>query len=152
MVAWNRHWLPARRDLRTPVLLFDGECGLCDGVVRTLLREDEFGRIKFAALQSEPAQRFLAAHGLPATDFESLVFVRDCNDPAAGYSLRTTGVCDVLDEVGGICRILSWSRIIPRALRDVLYRGVARVRFAIFGRSNAAATASMAGPGRFLDR
>jgi predicted DCC family thiol-disulfide oxidoreductase YuxK len=120
--------------------------------VRTLLREDEIGRVKFAALQSEPAQRLLAARGLPVRDFDSLVFVSDWNDPVAACSFRTNGVCDVLDEVGGVCRLVSWTRLVPRRWRDMLYRIVARIRFTVFGQFKGGADAYTGWPGRFLDR
>ena len=58
---------------RRPVLLFDGECGLCNGVVRFLLRQDTAARLHFAPLQSGPAQEYLRAQGLPTADFDSLV-------------------------------------------------------------------------------
>ena len=72
-----------------PVLLYDGECGLCNRLVRLLLRSDRAGRLNYAPLQSEPAQAYLRAQGLPVTDFDSLVFVPDWNQPAQGaYRMR----------------------------------------------------------------
>jgi predicted DCC family thiol-disulfide oxidoreductase YuxK len=34
-----------------PVLFFDGECGLCNRVVRLMLRLDRRGRLRYAPLQ-----------------------------------------------------------------------------------------------------
>ena len=44
-----------------PVLLYDGECGLCNRLVRLLLRADRAGRLNYAPLQSGPAQTYLGA-------------------------------------------------------------------------------------------
>lgn len=124
----------ARRDARQPVLLFDGECGLCNAVVRFLLREDVEGRMKFAPLQSAPAQAYLRSQGLPTADFDSLVFVPDWNQPEPGaYRLRTAGVLAAADEIGGIWRVLSWMRLLPAGLRDGAYKLVARFRYTLFG-------------------
>ena len=60
-----------------PVLLYDGECGLCNRVVRLLLRLDRGERLRFARLQSDAGQSYLQAQGLPAADFDSLVYVPD---------------------------------------------------------------------------
>ena len=118
-----------------PVLLFDGRCGLCHRVVRRLLRADEAGRLHYAPLQSEPAQAYLRAQGLPTADFDSLVFVPDWNHPAAGaYRLRTAGAlaaCAVAN--GGLWRAVGWMRFIPGGVRDLGYRLVARSRYALFG-------------------
>ena len=57
-------------------MLFDGECGLCDRVVRLLLRLDRRGRLRFASLQGPEGQAYLRAQGLLTRDFSTLVFVR----------------------------------------------------------------------------
>ena len=45
LLTLDARWLPARADERRPVLLYDGECGLCAAVVRVLLREDAAARL-----------------------------------------------------------------------------------------------------------
>ena len=52
-----------------PVLLFDGECGLCHRVVRGLLKCDRRERLRFAPLHGAAAQVWLRERGLPTTDF-----------------------------------------------------------------------------------
>lgn len=118
-----------------PVLLYDGECGLCNRVVRLLLRLDQAQRLRFAPLQSAPAQAYLRAQGLPTDDFDSLVFVNDWERPAVGdYALRTDGVIAALQDCGTLgeelAAVLAW---FPRRLRDAGYRFVARVRYRVFG-------------------
>ena len=120
--------------MRQPVLLYDGECGLCNRLVRLLLRSDKTGRLHYAPLQSEPAQKYLRAQGLPTKDFDSLVFVPDWNDPQPGIArLRTDGALSAAAEVGGIWRVVSWLRILPAWLRDPVYKLIARSRYALFG-------------------
>ncbi len=127
-------WLPARRDARRPVLLYDGECGLCNFIVRILVGDDAAQRLRFAPLQSAPAQTYLAAQGLPTTDFDSLVFVPDWNQPTAHAArLRTAGVLGAADEMGGMWRVLSWSRLLPASWRDAAYKLVALSRYQLFG-------------------
>lgn len=118
-----------------PVLLFDGECGLCHRIVRWLLPRDADGRLRFAALQSAPAQEFLRAHGLPTADFDTLAFVPDWSrrtDPRSGFLLRTDGVIAALRVIGS-SRWAALLGVVPRALRDASYRLVARMRYRIFG-------------------
>jgi len=117
-----------------PVLLYDGDCGLCNACVRLLLRIDEKGRLKFAPLQSAPAQAYLLTQGLPTTDFDTLVFVPDWHRPTrGGYLVRTDGVLAACAAAGGVGRELANLRAVPRGLRDLLYRVVARTRYALFG-------------------
>jgi len=119
----------------SPVLLFDGECGLCNRVVRWLLRIDQRGQLRFAPLQSEVAQTYLRERGLPTGDFDSLVFAPDWNRPDAfPPQLRTAGALSAMSLVGGgwafTAKIL---RLIPAPVRDLVYRLIARSRYRLFG-------------------
>jgi predicted DCC family thiol-disulfide oxidoreductase YuxK len=116
-----------------PVLLFDGECGLCHRVVHQLLRLDRRGVLRFAPLQGPAAQEFLRTHGLPTNDFETLVFVPDwARRVENDFLLRTDGVIAALRAAGATGRA-TWLNVVPRALRDAGYRLVARWRYWIFG-------------------
>ena len=109
-----------------PVLFFDGECGLCQRVVRLLLRMDRAGRLHFAPLQGGAAQAFLRQHGLPTADFESLVFVPDWESrDRPEYLLRTAGVSGRILAAG--------LAMVPASGRDAGYRAVGRWRYRVFG-------------------
>lgn len=150
LLTFDARWLPARADERRPVLLYDGECGLCSAVVRALLREDVAARLRFAPLQGAPAQAYLRARGLPTADFDSLVFVPDWEKPDAfPPRMRSDGALAAADEPGGLCRLLSWARVVPRPALDAAYRLVARVR-GIFGRPACTPAEDPAWAGRFL--
>lgn len=58
-----------------PIVLYDGECGLCDASVRFLLRWDWREELRFASLQSPCGQELLRQHGLPAGYLDSVVLV-----------------------------------------------------------------------------
>ena len=115
-----------------PVLLFDGECGLCNRVVRRLLALDREGRLRYAPLQGPAAQAYLRAHALPTADFSTLVLVPDWPVNAAPPQLRTDGVIAALRGAGrpGLAGLLA---VFPRGVRDAGYNFVARVRFRMFG-------------------
>jgi len=134
-----------------PVLLYDGECGLCNALVRFMLRRDQTGRLRFAALQSRPAQEYLTAQGLPTADFDSLVFVPDWSRPAPGAALlRTDGALAALAELGGGWRTVAKLRGLPRWLRDPFYKLVARTRYALFGQYRPTPLPDPSWAGRFL--
>jgi Uncharacterized protein conserved in bacteria len=131
--TFDPDWLPARRRaFRQPVLLYDGECGLCNAVVRFLLREDDGAVLRFAPLQGRVGQDALKRAGLPTSDFDSILFLED-KDAERGH-LRTRGVIGVLDTLGGVWRLLAWlARFVPGPLRDLGYKLVARTRYRLFG-------------------
>jgi predicted DCC family thiol-disulfide oxidoreductase YuxK len=118
-----------------PVLLYDGDCGLCNAVVRRLLRHDRRGVLVFAPLQGRTAQEFLRGRGLNTGDFDSLVFVADLSREDSPYWLRSAGALSACMEIGGFCRrIARVLRFLPSSWLDVVYRLVARSRYRLFGR------------------
>lgn len=125
---------PPPTDRALPVLLFDGECGLCNRVVRLMLRLDVEGRLRFAPLQGPTAQAYLRTHGLPTEDFETIVFIPDWRARGAEPAFRTTGAVQALRTMGGAGRLLGdLLALVPAWLRDLGYRGIARCRYRIFG-------------------
>ena len=145
---------PADPPAAGPVLLFDGECGLCRFIVRGLLRWDRAGRLRFAPLQGAAAQAYLRHRGLPLVDFDTLVFVPNWNQrDAAGPLLRTDGVVASLRVVGGATALTMAAALhrVPRAWRDAAYRLVARWRRRLFGAGSPGPWLRTAWRGRVLD-
>lgn len=119
-----------------PVLFFDGECGLCNRVVRGLLRLDRAGQLRFAPLQGPTAQAYLLARGLPTKDFDSIVFVpRWAERERMTPLVRTDGAMAALRATGSrLGRMLAAIlKLFPRAVRNTGYRVIGHWRYRIFG-------------------
>jgi len=113
----------------TPVVLFDGACNLCNGFVQFLISRDPAGYFRFASLQSAEGQALLAQHGLPTpTEPESIVLIEN----GRAYT-HSQAVLRMARHLPG-WRWLSAFRVVPRFLRDAVYRWVARNRYRWFGR------------------
>jgi predicted DCC family thiol-disulfide oxidoreductase YuxK len=116
-------------------LFYDGTCALCHWAVRFVLARDPAGRaFRFAPLDSE-AFRKAAPADVRASLPDSLVV-----ETSDGRLLtRSAAVLRILERLGGPWRLLAGvSRLFPRALLDVLYDFVARVRYRVFGREREA--------------
>ncbi|WP_338739553.1 thiol-disulfide oxidoreductase DCC family protein [Haloplanus salilacus] len=112
-----------------PVVLFDGVCNLCNGLVAFLVPRDPEGRLQFAPLQSEAGQELLARHGLPTDEFDSFVLVED--DRAYTKSDAAIRLAELL---GWPYRVARVGGFLPARLRDRLYDVVAANRYDWFGR------------------
>lgn len=114
-------------DPHGPVIVFDGICVLCNGWVRFLLKRDR-GRYRFASMQSPAGRALLAAHGLDADDPSSFLLVEQ------GHAFTDSeAIGRVLAGLGGPWRIAAAMALLPRFMRDPLYRWVARHRYRWFG-------------------
>ena len=71
-----------------PVVLYDGVCGLCNGLNQFLLKRDRHDRFRFASLQSEFAAALLKRHGVNSVDLDTFYLVDNY-----GQSNEQPGVC-----------------------------------------------------------
>jgi len=135
------------------VVFFDGVCALCNASVRFLIRVDGGGILRFAPLQGEVARgepRLAGLRPSGGTDPESLVYLRGAGSDARVLT-RSDALLAVLADLGGFWRVVAWSRILPRALRDWAYDVVARHRYGWFGRLDACPLPEPDQAWRFLD-
>lgn len=128
------------------VLLYDGVCYLCNGLVRFVIRRDRKKKIRFASLQSDTGQNYLKEQGMPTDDFDTLVYVK-----AGKYFIRSSAVLEVLKDMGGCWRVFYIFIIIPGCLRDPVYRLVAWLRYRMFGKSDQCVIPPADIRNRFLD-
>jgi predicted DCC family thiol-disulfide oxidoreductase YuxK len=112
------------------LVFYDGLCGLCDRWVQFLLRRDPAQRLKFAPLQGETARQ---RNDLPA-ELRSVAFIVQPGTAQEKFFSRSEAALRLLDHVGGLWRLVSWLRIIPRPLRDWGYDLIARRRYRWFGK------------------
>ena len=139
------------------LVMFDGYCGFCNASVRWLLRRDRRDRLRFLALDSDQAEPVLARHGLsrrdPAqnVDTGTIVVARDVGGAAESVLVRSDAVVALLKELPKpwpwVGAALGW---VPRAIRDLGYRVVARWRYRIWGRLKSCPIPSAEERGRFL--
>lgn len=127
------------------VVLFDGVCHLCDGVVRWILAHDHDARFRFASLQSSAAARMLGERGAGALP-DSIVLL-----DAGGVHVRSDAALRVVAHLGFPWSWLQVLRWLPRPVRDGLYASVARRRYSWFGRRDVCVRPTPALRSRFLD-
>ena len=112
-----------------PILLFDGHCNLCNVWVQFLVKRDASSTIRFASLQSVAGRRLLEDHKIDANYIDSLVlFEEEKISVSSNAALRTLSYFD------GWERHLIFLSVVPRSLRDLVYRFIAKNRYKWFGR------------------
>jgi predicted DCC family thiol-disulfide oxidoreductase YuxK len=130
----------------TATIVFDGVCLLCNGWVKFLLRHDRRGRYRFAAMQGQAGRTLLRQHGLDPHDPLSFLLVDD-----TGAWTDSDAIVRVLAGLGGLWRVVTVLRVVPRGLRDIGYRLIARNRYRWFGRTEHCMLPTPEQRTRFLD-
>ena len=128
------------------VILFDGVCNLCSGFVRFVVPRDTAGKYRFASLQSDVGRELLAEHDLPTDELESVVLIED----GESYQ-KSAAIIRIAAGLGGVYRLLSPFRHVPRAVRDRVYDFVAEHRYRWFGKKDRCMMPSGDIESRFLE-
>lgn len=116
------------------IVLYDGLCGFCDGVVQWLLARDVRGVLRFAPLQGETAAEVRARHPEWPDNLDSIVVV-DGNGAEERVVWYSSAVWSILRALGGGWGWLAaLGGLVPRLVADLGYRLFARVRLRVAGR------------------
>lgn len=131
-----------------PIILFDGVCNLCQGSVRFIIRNDPGAVFRFASLQSEAARRVMrdrsefAVRGI----VDSVVLLE-----GGSVYTHSTAVLHICRRLSGFWPLLYGFIVVPRPLRDVVYKWVARNRYHWFGKKEACLMPTPDIQARFLE-
>ncbi len=111
------------------ILIFDGECNLCNNWVKLVLRFDKKQRFKFCSLQSEQGRKLIGDQISLETLPQTVVLIE--NDKLYTHS---TAALRVVQQLAFPVSMLVVFKIIPVKVRDVVYNWIARNRYKWFGK------------------
>jgi predicted DCC family thiol-disulfide oxidoreductase YuxK len=113
------------------VILFDGVCVFCSRWVDFVVTRDVDKRFRFTTIQSPYGARLARTLGIDPDDPDTNAVIHGGN-----AFMQSDAALTVLSTLPG----WSWARalfLVPKPLRDAVYRLVARNRYRIFGKSDA---------------
>ena len=109
------------------ILFYDGDCGLCNRVVRIVLRFEKNQNIQFASLDSLFTKEFFLENGAGVPDKSTVLFYSNY----LIYS-RSEAALQLLSYLKFPFPILKIFRLIPVCWRDRLYKWIAANRNRFF--------------------
>ena|SRR5438132_352884 len=113
------------------IILFDGVCNLCNGSVQFVVKRDKKKQFLFGSLQGKTGQAYLHKFNLSANVFNSFMLVEDDQ-----VYTRSTAALRVLKHLGGVWQLLYAFIIIPKFIRDAVYKLIAANRYKWFGKKD----------------
>ena len=119
---------------KSPIVIFDGVCQLCNFFVNFIIKADKAGKVKFLALQKLETRKLedgsITKNDLPDL-YSSVVVIDD------GHILvKSTAVFAIVRHLPYPYKLLLIFRILPKFLSDAIYNLVARHRYAWFGKKS----------------
>lgn len=113
------------------IVLFDGVCNLCSGLVQFIVPRDPEGTFRFASLQSDVAADLVESCDVSTDELDSIVVIEgdECY-------VKSAAVIRIAARLGGIYSLVRLARILPRSIRDWGYDRVANRRYRWFGQKD----------------
>lgn len=130
---------------KSPVILFDGVCNLCNGSVQFIIKRDTRNTFRFASLQSSYGQDQLLRLGIPTQALESIIYIEGDQ-----FYQKSNAVLEIARHLGGPWPLFYVFKIIPRFIRDWFYNFIATNRYRWFGKKDQCMIPTPALQERFL--
>ena len=132
-------------------MLYDGACGLCNGLTRFVLEHDRRGLFHFASLQSADARTALEPFGSNPDDLTTLYVIVDYRRPTSMLLAKGRAAVFVITRLGWPLRAAGLLGVLPNSILDRFYDVIARNRYRIFGRHERCVMPRLAFRSRFID-
>ena len=119
-----------RNQINKDLIIFDGECNLCNGVVGWLLKFAPKDMFQFIAFQSTYGQELLITYGFPTTQLDTVILIDE-----NGLKTHSDGFLGIVSKIPrwkGVAALLGF---IPRLVRDYIYKTASKNRMKWFGES-----------------
>ena len=115
-------------EIQNPVILFDGLCNLCNGAVDFLLKRDRRKQFRYAALQSETGKVLIQKFHIPEhTDSVILIHLNK-------VYFESDAAIEISSLLPYPWRLGIIFQMIPKIIRDKIYRWIAKNRYRWFGK------------------
>lgn len=129
------------------IVVFDGVCNLCAESVAFILAHERDDSIRFTTAQSETGRALLSEFGLDPENLSTFVFIE-----GGTAHVRSDAALEVAQHLRLPWRMLRVFRIVPRRLRDSIYRLIARNRYRWFGKRESCVAPTPELRSRFFDQ
>lgn len=128
------------------IILFDAICVICNGWAKFLIRHDQHAKFKLVSAQSPLGEAILKYYAMSTEHYSTMLVIKD----GLLYT-ESTALLKVMQHLGLPFSLMSSGYLIPRFIRDFLYRRVALNRYQLFGTTNNCLLPSAENKSHFLE-
>ena len=114
-------------NLNKKIILFDGDCNLCNKYVNLIIRYDPKDNFRFATIKSQIGQNIIKDLNLINIQEDTLLLIKK-----KSIYIKSDAVIRILSCLQFPINILSLISLIPRFIRDYFYDIIAKNRKKIF--------------------
>src|SRR5699024_9273069 len=126
------------------IILFDGICTFCNRSVQFIIHHDPHEHFQFASLQSDIGQSLLKKYSIHLSE-DSLDLINQNS-----YDNKSKAALNITRYLNGLLPLLYIFIIVPRPIRNLVYRYIANNRYKWFGKQTACKIPTTKEKKRFL--
>ena len=112
------------------IILTDGVCNLCNGIVLKIIKYDKKNTFLFTNLQSETGKELTKYLGIDTKKIDAIILY----EPGVSYEVKSSAALKIMEDFGGIWNLSYVLQIFPVGFRDVIYDIIAKNRYKWFGK------------------
>lgn len=117
-------------NIQNKILLFDGECNLCNSTVQFVIERDNKATIKFASLQSMAGKKIMEENKIPSHYIDSIIYFENNQ-----IYYKSTAALKLFRNLDGLWKLTYVFMIVPNYIRNVVYDFIAKNRRKWFGKA-----------------
>ena len=133
------------KELKAPVILYDGVCNFCNAIVNFIIRRDKKKKFLFAPIQSREARMLLRSLNEPFASLKTVYLI----DDKKVYK-RSSAIFKTFQKLPYPWKLFSFLSFLPISFTDFFYRLIARNRYYWFGKAGEVIKPNEAIKERFL--
>jgi predicted DCC family thiol-disulfide oxidoreductase YuxK len=116
--------------IQQSIVVYDGECSFCFGIVGLIRKKDRKGRFLFLSNRSDDFKALQMSLAIVKNASDSILFLKEGH-----WYDKSTACIGIMKELGGIWKAAVILKIFPKSFRDFIYSLIARDRYSLFGKS-----------------
>ena len=128
------------------IILFDAICVICNGWAKFLIQHDQHQKFKLASVQSPLGEAILKHYGMSTEHYSTMVVILN-----GQRYLESMALLKVMQHLGLPFSLMNSGYLMPRPLRDFLYRRIALNRYQLFGTTDQCLLPSAENKQHFLE-
>jgi len=113
------------------IIIYDGVCNFCNGAVNFIIARDPKGLFSFTPMQSDLARNLIKKYQINNVGIDTFLLIKN-----GETYIWTNAAIEIAKELSGHWYLFRVFKIVPRPIRDGLYRWFARNRYNLFGRTD----------------
>lgn len=116
--------------MNKPIIFFDGECNLCNGFVRLLIKLDKRKIFRYASLQSPVVKNYPPVSKNIGIPFQTVAVSFNEN-----VYFKSDAIFFIINRLDYPWKILKLFKFLPKRFLDWIYNFIAHNRVKLFGRN-----------------